>query len=131
MIRPFFVIAALYDGILGLAFLLAGGPMFWWFKVTPPNHMGYVQFPGLLLIVFAIMFLAVARKPVANRNLIPYGILLKASYCGVVFYYWLTSGIPGMWKPFAIGDAVFLVLFVMAYQALGKPGAGARRPSAA
>ena len=123
LIRPFFVISALYDGILGLAFLLAGGAMFRWFNVTPPNHMGYVQFPGLLLIVFAIMFLAVARNPVANRNLIPYGILLKVSYCGTVFYYWFTSGIPGMWKPFAIADAVFLVLFAMAYQALGKAGA--------
>jgi hypothetical protein len=129
LIRPFFVIAALYDGILGLAFLFAGSAMFERFNVTPPNHFGYVQFPALLLIIFAIMFLEVARNPAGNRNLIRYGILLKASYCGVVFFYWFTSGIPGMWKPFAIADAVFLVLFALTCAVLGK--GEARRPSAA
>ncbi|MDD4050292.1 MAG: hypothetical protein PHR28_00155 [candidate division Zixibacteria bacterium] len=115
-----FVVAALYDGVLGIVFLLAGGDVFAWYGVTPPNHFGYVQFPGALLIVFGLMFLAVARNPVANRNLIPYGILLKISYCGVVFYYWFRTGLPNMWKPFAVFDLVFLVLFIWAYTALGK-----------
>lgn len=82
-----FVIAALYDGFLGLAFLFAGPQLFDLFNVTPPNHFGYVQFPAAILIIFALMFLAVALKPVQNRNLIPYGILLKVSYCGVVFFH--------------------------------------------
>jgi hypothetical protein len=115
-----FIVSALYDGVLGLAFLLAGGDVFALYNVTPPNHFGYVQFPGALLIIFGLMFLAVARNPVANRNLIPYGILLKISYCGVVFYYWLRTGIPSMWKPFAIFDLVFLVFFIWAYTSLGK-----------
>ena len=29
-----------------------------------------------------------------NRGLIPYGILLKVSYCGVAGYHWLAGGIP-------------------------------------
>ena len=115
-----FIVSALYDGVLGVAFLLAGGAVFTLYNVTPPNHFGYVQFPGALLIIFGLMFLAVARNPRANRNLIPYGILLKISYCGVVFYYWFSTGIPNMWKPFAIVDLVFLVLFIWAYNALGK-----------
>jgi len=85
------------------------------------NHFGYAQFPGALLIVFALMYLAIARRPVANRNLIPYGMLLKVSYCGVVFYHWLSAGIPGMWKPFAVIDLVFLILFAWAYRAI-PPG---------
>ena len=129
MIRALFVIAALYDGILGLGFLFFARALFQRFDVTPPNHFGYVQFPGLLLIIFALMFLAVARNPIATRNLIRYGILLKASYAGIVFFYWATSGIPDMWKPFAIADAVFLVLFAGSCWALGK--AEATQPSAA
>jgi hypothetical protein len=66
------------------------------------------EFPAALLIVFALMFLAVARNPVANRNLIPYGMLLKVSYCGVIFFHWFASGMPDMWKPFAVADLVFL-----------------------
>jgi len=119
-----FVVAALYDGLLGLLFLFAGASAFQWFGVTPPNHWGYLQFPAALLIVFAIMFAMVAKNPVANRNLIPYGMLLKVSYCGVVFFHWFTAGIPDMWKPFAFGDFAFLVLFVWAYQSLKKPGSG-------
>jgi len=114
-----FYIAALYDGVLGLAFLFGAKSVFEMFNVPPPNHLGYVQFPGALLIVFALMYLAIARKPIENRNLIPYGILLKVSYCGVTFYHWLATDIPGMWKPFTIADLVFLVFFVWAYRVLG------------
>lgn len=113
-----FVVAALYDGLLGLIFLFAGNSVFVHVGVTPPNHWGYVQFPAALLITFGIMFSMIAKNPVANRNLIPYGVLLKVSYCGVVFFYWMGPGIPGMWKPLAVIDLIFLVLFAWAYRAL-------------
>jgi len=118
-----FVIAALYDGLLGAAFLLVPEGVFNWFAVMPPNHLGYAQFPAALLLIFGIMFWHIAMNPVANRNLIPYGILLKVAYCGVVFFHWCSAGIPNMWKPFAVCDLVFLVLFAWAYSALGKPRA--------
>lgn len=114
-----FVIAALYDGILGLFFVFAPITVFKWFDVTPPNHLGYVHFPAALLIVFALMFLAIARNPASNRNLIPYGVLLKISYCGVVFFHWFTTGIPYMWKPFAIIDLAFIPLFIWVYVKIG------------
>ncbi len=115
-----FIVAALYDGILGLAFLFASQAVFQWFNVTPPNHIGYAQFPGALLLVFGLMYLAVAKNPIENRNLIPYGILLKVSYCGIVFYHWFSAGIPNMWKPFAIVDLFFLALFFWAYSAIPR-----------
>ena len=113
-----FVLAALYDGVLGLAFLVWPEAVFTLFGVTPPNHFGYVQFPAAILILFARMFWAIAQDAEGNRNLIPYGILLKVSYCGVVFAYWFSTGIPTMWKPFAIADLVFMALFGWAYLAL-------------
>ena len=124
-----YYVAMIYDGVLGLAFLFAASAVFNMYGVTPPNHFGYVQFPGALLIVFALMYLAIARDPVRNRNLVPYGALLKVAYCAVVFYHWIASGIPGMWKPFAIIDLVFLVLFIWSYSVIGaenKPGVSAK-----
>jgi hypothetical protein len=115
-----FVVAALYDGLLGLAFLFASGPVFQWAGVTPPNHPGYAQFPAALLVIFAIMFLAIAMDPVRNRNLLPYGVLLKLSYCGVTSFHWLTAGIPSMWKPFCLFDLVFLAAFAWAWAVLRK-----------
>ena len=120
MIRMLFGVAALYDAVLGIAFLIAPAPLFDWVDVPPPNHFGYVQFPAALLIVFALMFAAVAQNPVENRSLIAYGILLKVSYSGVVLYYWITSDLPWVWKPFCIADLVFLALFVWARRELGK-----------
>ena len=119
-VRILFVIAAIYDGILGAAFIFAPHAVLSAFGVTPPNHWGYLQFPGALLITFALLYVAVAREPVGNRNLIPFGAMLKVSYCAVVFGYWFTSGIPDMWKPFALADLVFLVLFLVAYGSLGS-----------
>jgi hypothetical protein len=126
-----FYVGFLYDAVLGAAFLWFGSRLFDWYQVPPPNHPGYIQFPAGLLLVFALMFLAVARNPLANRNLIPYGILLKVCYCAVVFGHWLTAGIPGMWKPWAILDLAFALLFLWAYFALGRlPSAGTSAASA-
>lgn len=118
-IAPLFWIAAVYDGLLGAVFLAKPLAPFEWFSVAPPNHAGYVQFPATLLLIFGVMFAAIALDPPGKRVLIPYGILLKAAYSGIVFYYWFTSGVPGMWKPFAVIDVVMGVLFVWAYVVLG------------
>jgi uncharacterized membrane protein YfcA len=119
-IKLLFWLAGLYDGILGAAFLIAPAAVFDYFRITPPNHFGYVQFPGALLIIFALMFFAVAAAPRRNRNLVPYGILLKVAYCGVVVGYWFGQGIPDMWKLFAVCDAVFALLFFWAWRMLGR-----------
>ena len=126
-IAGLFLVAALYDGLLGAAFLVAPGQIYQQAGVTPPNHWAYVQFPGALLLVFTWMFLAIARDPVANKNMIIYGILLKVSYCGIAFWYWFSAGIPGLWKPFALIDLVMGGLFVLApsrtlFRQHGRPG---------
>lgn len=121
-ISPLFVLAAVYDGGLGLLFLAAPNWMFDLYQVTRPNHPGYVQFPALLLIIFGLMFLAIACNPADNRRLIPYGILLKLAYCGVTLWYWMVARwLPDMWKPFAWIDLVMALLFFWAYLTLRGP----------
>ncbi len=120
-IRWLFAVAALYDFAIGLTFLLQGARLFEASGVPQPNHWGYIHFGALMLMVFGLMFAAVAIHPSANRNLIPYGILLKLSYVGLVGYYWATEPIlPWLFKPFLFADLVMLVLFVVAYMALGS-----------
>jgi hypothetical protein len=120
VISILFLLVAAYDGLLGAAFLLAPTYIFQWYGVIPPNHPGYIQFPALLLILFSLMFMQIAGDPARHRNLIPYGVGLKAAYCGVVFSYWFTTGLPSMWKPFALIDAVTGMLFLWAYVHLGR-----------
>jgi len=117
---PLFWLAAAYDGILGLLFLVAPWWVFERFQMTPPNHWGYVQFPAALLLIFALMFVAIARNPAGNRGLIVYGILLKIAYSGLAAYYWSTTDIPVIWKPFMWIDLAMGVLFAIAYVMLGR-----------
>ena len=124
-IRILFVIAGLYDGLLALAFLFFAGAIFQGFGVEPPNHVAYVKFPALLLLIFTVMFFRVACDPVKNRDLILYGVALKAAYSGTAFWYQITQGIPFMWVPWAWADLVFLVLFLVAWKNTGSaPSAG-------
>lgn len=116
LVKALFVVAGIYEGLLGLAFLTFPLQIFEMFAVEAPNHLGYVQFPALLLVVFAVMFFKVASDPAKYRELIPYGCGLKMSYCGLVFYYDMSGGIPAMWIPFAWADLAFLVLFVLAWK---------------
>ena len=120
-IRWLFGLAALYDGVLGVLFLAAAGWVFDAFKITPPNHYGYVQFPALLLLIFAIMFARIAFNPQRLRELMLYGAGLKTAYCGVVFYHDFLSDIPWVWVPFAYADVVFLVLFLVAWMQTKPP----------
>lgn len=120
--RWLFYLAALYDGILGIVFLLAWPWIFRLFDVTPPNHGGYVQFPAFLLLIFGAIFLRIARDPDGNRDLIVYGMGLKAAYSGLVFWYQITTGVPFMWVPWAWVDLIFLALFALARRPLAHPG---------
>lgn len=120
LVKGLFVIAAIYDGVLGLLFVFQPGFAFELFEVVPPNHFGYVQFPAILLLVFAAMFWRVAQDPLGNRFIMLYGVALKAGYSGLVFYYMLTTGVPQMWVPWAWADLVFLVLFLWAWNSTGR-----------
>jgi len=123
-IRPFFLVAGLYDGLLGLVFFFAHDAIFAYFEVTPANHPAYVEFPALLLVVFGAMFLHIAADPPRLRALIPYGIALKTAYAGLAFWYQFTLGIPSMWLPWAWLDLGFLAGFVVAWVVLA-PGRSA------
>jgi DMSO reductase anchor subunit len=64
------------------------------------------------------MFTKITLNPIRHRDLILYGIFLKAAYCAVSGWYWLAAGIPNMWKPFTVIDLVMGILFIWAYAIL-------------
>lgn len=119
-IKPLFLLAALYDGLLGVAFLIAPAEIFAMYGVAAPYHLAFIQFPAFLLIIFAVMFYRIATDPPGNRDLILYGCALKASYCLLVLVYWLTTGISAMWIPWAWADLIFLMLFALSWRQLGR-----------
>lgn len=121
-IKALFAICGVYDGALGAAFLVMPAAIYRISGVTPPNHFGYVQFPALLLVVFGAMFFMIAADPAVRREQILYGMALKASYFGLVFWYQLNGGVPMLWIPFAWADLVCFFLFWLAWKELGRTG---------
>ena len=117
-IKILFVVAGIYDLLLGFASVVAAPQIFRAAGVAPPNHWGYVYFPALLVIIFGVMFLRIAADPVRRIELIHYGMGLKAAYCGVVFWFEIIGSVPGLWVPFAWADFVFFVLFFWAWRSL-------------
>jgi hypothetical protein len=114
-IRIVLILCGLFDGVVGLVFAIAPAAMFQHFAVAPPNHYGYIQFPALLLIIFAVIFFRAAADPVGRRETILYGAALKASYSGLVFWYQLHGGVPSLWIPWAWTDAAALLLLLFAW----------------
>jgi hypothetical protein len=124
VIKAIFAIAGIYNGVLGVVFLFFAPTIFDKFGITPPNHYGYIVFPALLMILFAAMFFRIASAPERRRDLIPYGVGLKAAYAGTVFWYQIQGNVPAMWVPMAWIDAVFLVLFLIARRSVAVSPSG-------
>ncbi|MFI5370776.1 MAG: hypothetical protein ACHQ52_04390 [Candidatus Eisenbacteria bacterium] len=125
-IVPLFVVAGLYDFLLGASFLFAWPAIYAHFGITPPNHAGYVQFGAAVIAIFGIGFWFVARAPERNRDIIKLGVLLKLAYTATVLTYWARHEIPMMWVPFAWIDLVFMVLFAVALRVLAAAAAVGR-----
>lgn len=115
-IRYLFVIAGIYDGLFGLAFFFFGSEIYEAAHVTLPNHYAYLKFPALLLVLFGVMFIRVAQAPIRNREVMLYGVGLKASYAGVVFWYQTHGGVPRLFLPWAWLDIAFLIVFLLAWK---------------
>lgn len=123
-VRPLFVVAALYDLVLGVAFFFAFKPLYERFAIPLPNHDAYVQLPAALIAIFGLGFWFVARAPERNRDLITLGVLMKLAFSGIILSYAFRDAIPSMWVPLAWIDAGFMVAFIAAARA---PKAGATR----
>jgi hypothetical protein len=108
--RWLLVLAGLFDGVLGAAFLSAAPQVFSFCAIPAPNHWGYVHFASALLMIFALMFFAAAVYPAGNRNLVAYGMLLKVAFVGTVLYHWMHGDVPGVFKLFLVLDAAWFFI---------------------
>ncbi len=119
-IKTAFLFAGLYDLTLGLAYLVAHETLFATFNVPAPGHPTYVEFPALLLVLFGVMFLQISTDPVRYREMMPYGMALKAAFAGLAFGYHFSSGVSFMWLPLATIDLIFLIVFVLAWRSTAQ-----------
>lgn len=117
-IRPLFMLAGLYDFVLGAAFFLAHKTIYARFQIEPPNHEAYVLLPAALIAIFGLGFWMVASAPERNRDIIGLGVLMKLAFAAIVLSFAFRGAIPAMWVPFAWIDLAFMLAFIAAHRSL-------------
>ena len=116
-----FLVAGAYDVVLGLAFMAAGESILETVGMTLPPHVAYIHLAALFILVQGISYLFVARDPWRNVGLARVGVLYKAAYTGLAIWYLVTNQMPAtFFIPWAVADAVFLVLFLLFIRAAGE-----------
>ena len=111
--RWFFLVAAVYDMALGVAFFFLYKPIFEWLGMTLPPHVSWVQLPAVFVFVQGLGYLLVWMDPLANLGIVKVGIVYKASYAVLAAYYLVTDQIPAMFFAwFGLFDLLFFIGFV-------------------
>jgi len=125
-IKTLFLVASIYDLILGLVFGLFFKLIYNSFGVAPPENAAYIQLPAFYILIFGIGFYLVFRDPERHRGIVLLGILMKVNFICVAFGHWFAGNLPVFYLPWAVLDVIFLILFIPAYSALNKTEAVAK-----
>ena len=125
--RPFFLIAGLYDVLLGLAFFVFGEEILEWVGMELPPHIAYIQLAAVFIFVQGVSYLLVWTDPPRYLGLVMIGVVYKLAYSGLALWYLIIGELPSdFFIPWALIDVVFLIGFLLFLRA-AWPG---RRASA-
>jgi hypothetical protein len=111
--RKLFTIAAAFNAIVGIAFLVAMPQFAHLIQMSPvPSDPLFAHLGAVLVLTFGWGYWRIARDPIANRPIIHMGILGKSLVVIACYYDWLTGNTNWPFAFLVTGDAVFVVLFV-------------------
>jgi uncharacterized membrane protein HdeD (DUF308 family) len=121
--RSLFMIAAVYDVLLGITFTFFPARAFDALGIREklPAFGGYLTLLGVFVLVVGIAYFLIARGDLRrNTDLILVGTLYKLAYSGTAFYYWSQGNLPhiAFAALFGVADAVFFVLMAECYWSL-------------
>lgn len=113
--RWLFLVAAVYNILLGIVFTFFAGPVFEFLDVRDRlPEGGYLQLLGALLIVLGVGFILVYEGDFwRNRDLITMGALSKLAFSAVILTFWGIGELPHVAVvAFGVADALFFVLML-------------------
>ena len=123
--KSLFLTAAVYDLLLGIAFLFFTKSVFDSLGISEklPEFDGYLHLIGGFLFVIGIGYYLIYKgNLLKNRDLILVGALFKLAYFLVSLYYFYIGDIPHMlfFALFGVIDFIMFVLMFQCYNVLGK-----------
>jgi hypothetical protein len=107
-----FLVAGVYDFVLGALFFLFYVAIYEHFGITLPNHPEYVQAPAAFIVILGIMLFYVFKDMYRNVDMVKIAALSKLAYSGLALYYQQATGLPAVFMVFAWCDLIFLGLFI-------------------
>jgi hypothetical protein len=111
--RWWFLAAALYDMVLGVAFMVAGDAILTAIGMTPPPHVAYYQLAAVFVFVQGFSYLLVWRNPANGRGLVWVGVAYKAAYTALAVWYIALGMLPSaFFVPWAAADFLFMLGFL-------------------
>src|SRR5664279_2902616 len=123
--RSLFIIAAVYDVVLGITFTCFPTRAFAALGISEklPAFGGYLTLLGAFVLVIGVAYFLIARGDLRrNADLILVGTLYKLAYAVTAFYYWSQGSLPhiAFAALFGVADAVFFILMAECYASLEK-----------
>lgn len=123
--RGLFIIAALYDLVLGLTFTFFSAEAFAALGISDklPAFGGYITLLGAFVLVLGIAYGLISRgNLIANADLILVGTLYKLAYAVTTFYYWAAGSLPhvAFGAVFGVADAIFFILMAECWLCLQR-----------
>ena len=112
--KPFFLLAGLYDVLLGVAFFVFGEQILEWVGMELPPHIAYIQLAAVFIAVQGLSYLLVWVDPLRFMGLVIIGVVYKLAYAGLALWYLIIGELPNeFFIPWALIDIVFLVGFLL------------------
>ena len=112
--RNLFLIAALYDFVLGFAFFFFL-PFFFEeiYDIAAPIYPSLYQGGAAFVFVMGIGFYFVYRNMYRNVDIVKIGIAFKSVYTALAFYYVFFEEMPWVFSVFGVLDLVFIIFFIL------------------
>ena len=121
--KTFFLVAALYDVVLGAVFFFFYGPIFDLLNVALPDNTSYLHLTAGFVFVQGIGYWFVYRNMLRNVDLVKLGVIYKGIYSLVSFYYLAIGELPdAIFAWFGLLDVLFLLGFVRFLMLIGPVG---------
>jgi hypothetical protein len=111
--RGLFLVAAIYDLVLGVAFFFLYPWIYGLLGISLPTEPAYLHAAAAFVFVQGIMYLLVYRNMERNVDLVLAGAIYKVAYTSVAFYHWGAGTLPHpTYAVFGFTDLIFLALFL-------------------
>lgn len=110
--KNLFLIAAVYDFVLGILFFFFYKSILNYFNIPVPEIPAYLQMCAAFVIAIGMGYYFVYKNLYKNIDLVKLGIVYKFAYSFVVIYFYLTGLDYLIFLILAICDIIFMILFI-------------------